>query len=115
MIMLCEGCFDFASQTMGSSSPTLPPPTVLILSTGLTLIFPHSFSQSSTAVHLSYQLILFLILERKLEKNEFPHNLYIRSYSASSTTCLALRKWIFTLARVCTRLCLFADLLLTYF
>ncbi|RMX55202.1 hypothetical protein pdam_00014060 [Pocillopora damicornis] len=37
--------------------------------------------------------------ERKLEQNEFPHNLYIKSYTASSTTCLAFRKWIFTLAR----------------
>ncbi|KAL9986983.1 hypothetical protein ACROYT_G001215 [Oculina patagonica] len=37
--------------------------------------------------------------ERKLEDNEFPHNVYIRTYSALSTTSLALRKWIFTLAR----------------
>lgn len=37
--------------------------------------------------------------ERKLESNDFPHNIYIRTYSALSTTSLALRKWIFTLAR----------------
>ncbi|XP_029179527.2 sorting nexin-27-like [Acropora millepora] len=37
--------------------------------------------------------------ERKLEKNEFPHTVYIRSYSALSSTSLALRKWNFTLAR----------------
>ncbi|XP_048583732.1 sorting nexin-27 [Nematostella vectensis] len=37
--------------------------------------------------------------ERKLKENEFPHNVYIRRYSETSTTCLALRKWVFTLAR----------------
>jgi len=54
----------------------------------------------------------YFFLERKLESKEFPHNVYIRTYSALSTTSLALRKWIFTLARVCTRFCFSADLCL---
>ncbi|XP_068694408.1 sorting nexin-27-like [Montipora foliosa] len=37
--------------------------------------------------------------ERKLEKNEFPHSVYIRGYRTVSSTSLAIRKWIFTLAR----------------
>lgn len=51
----------------------------------------------------AFNFSLFEIMEsgfeRKLENNELPHSVYIRSYSASSTTCLALRKWNFTLAR----------------
>ena len=51
----------------------------------------------------SHRSFLFSVTERKLEKNEFPHSVYIRSYSALSTTSLAIRKWIFTLARVRTK------------
>lgn len=57
---------------------------------------------------------LFPITERKLESNEFPHSVYIRTYSALSTTSLALRKWIFTLARVCTWCCFSVDVFLFY-
>ena len=37
--------------------------------------------------------------ERKLQSNEFPHNLYIQNYSTAASTCLLLRKWLFTLSK----------------
>jgi sorting nexin-27 len=37
--------------------------------------------------------------ERKLAPNEFPHNLYIQNYSTATSTCICLRKWLFTLSR----------------
>ncbi|XP_038221313.1 sorting nexin-27 isoform X2 [Zerene cesonia] len=33
--------------------------------------------------------------ERKLQPNECPHSLYIQNYSTASSSCLALRKWLF--------------------
>lgn len=33
--------------------------------------------------------------ERKLQPTEFPHNLYIQNYSTATSTCLAIRKWLF--------------------
>lgn len=35
--------------------------------------------------------------ERKLQPNEFPHNLYIQNYSTASSTCLVVRKWLFSI------------------
>lgn len=35
--------------------------------------------------------------ERKLQSNEFPHNLYIQNYSTATSTCLAVRKWLFSI------------------
>jgi sorting nexin-27 len=35
--------------------------------------------------------------ERKLQPNEFPHNLYIQNYSTAASTCLLIKKWLFTL------------------
>lgn len=38
------------------------------------------------------------VLVRKLAPNEFPHKLYVQNYtSAVPGTCLALRKWLFSL------------------
>jgi sorting nexin-27 len=34
--------------------------------------------------------------ERKLQPTEFPHNLYIQNYSTASSTCLIVRKWLFS-------------------
>jgi len=34
--------------------------------------------------------------ERRLQPNEFPHNLYIQNYSTASSTCLIVRKWLFS-------------------
>ncbi|XP_059479043.1 sorting nexin-27 isoform X1 [Neocloeon triangulifer] len=35
--------------------------------------------------------------ERKLQPNEFPHNLYTQNYSTATATCLAVRKWLFSI------------------
>lgn len=37
--------------------------------------------------------------ERKLAPNEFPHNLYIQNYSTASSTCICIRRWLFTISR----------------
>eukprot|EP00794_Sanderia_malayensis_P009750 gene9750-10747_t len=37
--------------------------------------------------------------ERLLEDNEFPHSIYVRTYTQSSESRLVLRKWIFTLTK----------------
>lgn len=37
--------------------------------------------------------------ERKLQANEYPHNLYIQNYSSASATCLVVRKWLFSLRK----------------
>lgn len=40
----------------------------------------------------------FFLVVRKLAPNEFPHKLYVQNYtSAVPGTCLALRKWLFSL------------------
>jgi hypothetical protein len=41
----------------------------------------------------------FIVLERKLQPNEFPHNLYIQNYSTATATCITLRKWLFSLSK----------------
>lgn len=38
-------------------------------------------------------------VERKLQPNEYPHNLYIQNYSTATSTCLSVRRWLFTLSR----------------
>lgn len=37
--------------------------------------------------------------ERKLQPNEYPHNLYIQNYSTATSTCLCIRKWLFSISR----------------
>jgi len=41
----------------------------------------------------------FLVPERKLAPNEFPHNLYIQNYSTATSTCICLRKWLFVVSQ----------------
>lgn len=33
---------------------------------------------------------------RKLQKTEFPHNLYIQNYNTTTATCILLRRWFFS-------------------
>ncbi|CAH1173632.1 unnamed protein product [Phaedon cochleariae] len=35
--------------------------------------------------------------ERKLQPSEYPHNLYIQNYSTATSTCLSIRKWLFSI------------------
>ncbi|KAB0802211.1 hypothetical protein PPYR_04397 [Photinus pyralis] len=37
--------------------------------------------------------------ERKLQPSEYPHNLYIQNYSTATSTCLCIRKWLFSLSK----------------
>ena len=42
-------------------------------------------------------MFFFIFVERKLQPNEYPHNLYIQNYSTATSTCLCVRKWLFSL------------------
>lgn len=42
------------------------------------------------------------LTERKLQAVELPHNIYIQNYSTATATCIALRKWVFTLTKELT-------------
>nr|XP_042901715.1 sorting nexin-27 [Parasteatoda tepidariorum] len=57
----------------------------------------------SLSKELSKYFALFEIVEygfeRKLQLNEYPHNLYIQNYSTATSTCLLIRKWLFTLSK----------------
>jgi sorting nexin-27 len=37
--------------------------------------------------------------ERKLQPSEIPHQLYVNNYSTSSSTCLCVRRWLFSISR----------------
>lgn len=37
--------------------------------------------------------------ERKLQPNELPHQLYVQNYSTASSTCLCVRRWLFSIPR----------------
>ena len=71
------------------------------------MVRPNAIPLWARCVIMSYLLdifhMCFVRIERKLRDNEFPHTIYIRNYSSELPSCLALRKWVFTLPRVrCT-------------
>lgn len=35
--------------------------------------------------------------ERKLQSHEIPHQLYVQNYSTASSTCLCVRRWLFSI------------------
>ncbi|XP_037914598.1 sorting nexin-27-like isoform X3 [Hermetia illucens] len=37
--------------------------------------------------------------ERKLQPHEIPHQLYVQNYSTASSTCLCIRRWLFSVSR----------------
>ncbi|XP_060525618.1 sorting nexin-27 isoform X2 [Cylas formicarius] len=55
---------------------------------------------------IAHYFYLFEIVEynfeRKLQPNEYPHNLYIQNYSTATSTCLSVRKWLFSVQRELT-------------
>ncbi|XP_014676974.1 PREDICTED: sorting nexin-27-like [Priapulus caudatus] len=52
---------------------------------------------AETAKYFALFEIIDYNFERKLQPGEFPHNLYIQNYSTATSTCIALRKWLFSL------------------
>ncbi|KAF4529317.1 hypothetical protein B566_EDAN011411 [Ephemera danica] len=52
-----------------------------------------------TAKYFALFEIVEYNFERKLQSNEFPHNLYIQNYSTATATCLAVRRWLFSVNR----------------
>lgn len=40
--------------------------------------------------------------ERKLQANEIPHQLYVQNYSTASSTCLCVKRWLFSIKRELT-------------
>ena len=47
---------------------------------------------------MTYSTCSLFYSERKLQATEYPHNLYIQNYSTATSTCLAVRKWLFSLS-----------------
>ncbi|XP_073978473.1 sorting nexin 27 isoform X2 [Rhodnius prolixus] len=66
---------------------------------------------SNAAKHFYLFEIVEYNFERKLQPSEYPHSLYIQNYSTSSSTCLCIRRWIFSPA---IELKLTEDLVLLY-
>ena len=52
--------------------------------------------------------------ERKLRPNEQPHALYIQNYSTATSSCLCVRRWLFSAATE-RRLCAADPLALSFF
>lgn len=63
-------------------------------------IVEYNFGEKRSC-YINYNVfyILFPFAERKLQPNEYPHNLYIQNYSTATNTCLSVRRWLFTLSR----------------
>lgn len=40
-----------------------------------------------------------IFAERKLQPDEIPHQLYVQNYSTASSTCLCVRRWLFSIDR----------------
>ncbi|XP_020806913.1 sorting nexin-27 [Drosophila serrata] len=40
--------------------------------------------------------------ERKLQPHEIPHQLYVQNYSTASSTCLCVRRWLFSVSKELT-------------
>lgn len=57
-----------------------------------------------SCVNLFRLYTVVLLIERKLQPSEYPHNLYIQNYSTATSTCLCIRKWLFSLSRELTLL-----------
>lgn len=53
--------------------------------------------EESTSKYFALFEIMEYNFERKLQLNEFPHNLYIQNYSTATSTCITVRKWLFSL------------------
>ncbi|KAG1677528.1 Sorting nexin-27 [Nymphon striatum] len=47
------------------------------------------------AIYFSLFEIVEYNFERKIQDNEFPHNMYIQNYSSATSTCITVKKWFF--------------------
>lgn len=67
-------------------------------------IVEYNFGKVNGQVWNIAQLISFSVTERKLQPNEYPHNLYIQNYSTATSTCLCVRRWLFSVSKELTLL-----------
>lgn len=44
----------------------------------------------------SWLQMIIVNTDRKLQGSEFPHNIYIQNYSTATSTCITLRRWLFS-------------------
>jgi hypothetical protein len=59
----------------------------------------HVHSVAQNPLKTNHVTCALLCSERKLQATEYPHNLYIQNYSTATSTCLAVRKWLFSLSK----------------
>ena len=75
----------------------LHPPTPLVPLASMKSILD---KPQNTLYEMRYSVteayFLVSVAERRLQANEFPHNLYIQNYSTATATCITLRKWMFS-------------------
>lgn len=66
-------------------------------------MWDHLVQKANFTSYTQQYFYLFEIVEysfeRKLQPNEIPHQLYVNNYSTSSSTCLCVRRWLFSLKR----------------
>jgi sorting nexin-27 len=66
-------------------------------------VWDHLVQKANFTSYTQQYFYLFEIVEysfeRKLQPNEIPHQLYVNNYSTSSSTCLCVRRWLFSLKR----------------
>ncbi|KAH8289155.1 hypothetical protein KR054_001052 [Drosophila jambulina] len=62
--------------------------------------------RASLTAYTQQYFYLFEIVEynfeRKLQPHEIPHQLYVQNYSTASSTCLCVRRWLFSVSKELT-------------
>ncbi|XP_070506055.1 sorting nexin-27 [Chironomus tepperi] len=66
-------------------------------------VWDHLVQKANFTSYTQQYFYLFEIVEysfeRKLQPHEIPHQLYVNNYSTSSSTCLCVRRWLFSIKR----------------
>jgi sorting nexin-27 len=66
-------------------------------------VWEHLVEKANFTSYTQQYFYLFEIVEygfeRKLQPSENPHSLYVNNYSTSSSTCLCVRRWLFSIER----------------
>uniref|UniRef100_A0A8D8NP71 Sorting nexin-27 n=4 Tax=Culex pipiens TaxID=7175 RepID=A0A8D8NP71_CULPI len=70
------------------------------------LVWEQLVQRASLTSYTQQYFYLFEIVEynfeRKLQPHEIPHQLYVQNYSTASSTCLCVRRWLFSVEREMT-------------
>lgn len=101
---------DSGDDELSAASPIkvmLPDQEIVMLSVRKSASAQVVWEQMVQRAHLSafVQQYFFLFeiveynFERKLQPEELPHQLYVQNYSTACSTCLSVRRWLFSIPR----------------